>query len=357
MVFVVRQTYNHSMNTQLDQKINKPFAPHRWVRAGHIQTLLARYQPRYLGKTQGEYPLLLDAGPDVTGYAPEHPVRLLGYYTPNATANPSRGLVLTLHGWEGCSHSTYNLLITYALTAAGYDVFRLNLRDHGPGIHVNPYALNPGLFLGTLLDEAATAVQRVAEMAGEQPFYLVGASMGGNFALRLAARHRYTPFHHLQKVIAFNPAINPATATAAIDRQRLFRQYFRKRWFSSLRAKQALFPHLYNFDPLAQIPLITDMTEWLVQHYGGYYGGFSSAAAYFNAYAVQDDAFGALNVPTTIITARNDPVIPSSDFAKLTPHPLLDVQIHPSGGHVGFVDIFPLEHKLPGLLLDELRAT
>jgi len=176
------------MNRSSYQNLNKPFVPHRWVRSGHTQTLLARYRPRALNALPIEQPLLLDAGPDVTGYAPERPVRLLGYYTPRVTPGASRGLVLTLHGWEGCSHSTYNLLIAHALIEAGYDVFRLNLRDHGPGLHVNPYALNPGLFLGTLIDETATAVQRVAEMAGDRPFYIVGASMGGSFALRLAIR-------------------------------------------------------------------------------------------------------------------------------------------------------------------------
>lgn len=342
------------MNSQLYQNLDKPFAPHRWVRSGHTQTLLARYRPNLLSTPLLEHPLLLDAGRDVTGYAPDYPVRLLGYYTPRATPGASRGLVLTLHGWEGCSHSTYNLLIAYALIEAGYDVFRLNLRDHGPGLHVNPYALNPGLFLGTLIDETATAIQRVAEMAGDRPFYIVGASMGGSFALRLAIRHAHQPIANLQKVITFNPAINPGAANDAIDRQRVFHRYFRRRWLASLQQKQRLYPQLYNFDPLVNIQSLHAMTDWLVQQYGDHCGGFHNADEYFNAYRVNDHAFSALTVPTTIITALNDPVIPVNDFFTLAPHPLLDIQIHPSGGHVGFVDIFPLQHKLPGLLLDAL---
>ena len=219
---------------------------------------------------------------------------------------------------------------------------------------MNPYALNPGLFLGTLIDETATAVQRVAEMAADRPFYIVGASMGGNFALRLALRHSEQPMTDLRKVIAFNPAMNPASATDAIDQQPVFRRYFRKRWFGSLRAKQQLYPQLYNFDPLVKMPLIREMTEWLIRHYGGNAGQLQNADEYFNAYRVHDAAFQRLSVPTTIITALDDPVIPVTDFFALTPRPLLNVQIHPTGGHVGFVDIFPLQHKLPELLLAEL---
>ena len=33
---------------------------------------------------------------------------------------------------------------------------------------------------------------------------------------------------------------------------------------------------------------------------------------------------------------------------------MLDVQIHPSGGHVGFMDILPLRHRLPEMVLEQL---
>ncbi|CAN5703823.1 alpha/beta hydrolase [soil metagenome] len=342
------------MSRQGEQNLLKPFVPHRWVRSGQAQTLLSSYRPRQFRSLASAQPILLDAGQDMTGYAPDQPVRLLGYYSPTVTHRPARGLVLTMHGWEGCSHSFYNLLVTQAVNEAGFDVFRLNLRDHGPNLHVNPYALNPGLFLGTLLEETATAVQRVAEMANERPFYLVGTSMGGNFALRMVLRHREQPIPNLQKVIAFNPAINPAAAIQAIDQHRLFRRHFRKRWLGSLLAKEHFYPQFYNFAPLLKMPLILEMTEWLIRHYNAYPGNFHNATEYFDAYAVKEQDFEGLTVQTTIITALDDPIVPIADFLTLTSHPLLDIQIHPTGGHVGFVDIFPLEYKLPRLLLDEL---
>ena len=165
----------------------KPFLPHRPARSGAVQTALARTRPKAIDQfTRAEQPILLDAGPDMTDMDPGRNVRLLGYYS-RTPAIDRRGLVMTLHGWEGCSHSNYNLVLGSSLLKAGYDVFRLNLRDHGPGYHADPYQLNKGIFLGSLIDEAAAATHRVAEMAGDTPFFIVGASMGGNFALRLAA--------------------------------------------------------------------------------------------------------------------------------------------------------------------------
>jgi uncharacterized protein len=344
------------MNRMTAYEPSQPFTPHRMVRAAHVQTLLSTYRPRGLMTNLPEQPLLLDAGVDQTGWDTNHPVRLHGYFTPSGQPGEPRGLVLVLHGWEGHSHSVYNLLTTDTLNRAGYAVFRLNVRDHGPGLHLDPYALNRGFFMGTLFDEIANATQHIAELAGEQPFYIVGASMGGNLALRLAIRHRQQPFHQLHKVIAFNPAISPKQCVRVLDAQPPYRRYFRTRWLRSLRAKQQHFPALYNFAPLEKIWLIHNMTEWVLEHYGSHFGPFNSADEYYQAYSVLGDAFQDLTVPTTIITAANDRVVPVADFYELTPHPLLSLQIHANGGHVGYVDLFPLRHNLPRLLLAALEA-
>ena len=327
-----------------------PFMPPRPLRNASVQTVLARWQPAGMDAFMAtEQPVLLDAGPDATGVEPNHPVRLLGYV--NRTAAPeNRGLVLMLHGWEGCSHSVHNTVVTSALLQAGYDVFRLNLRDHGPGIHVDPHALNKGIFVGTLLDEVATATHQIAAMAGERPFYIVGASMGGNFALRLAIRHSRTPFHNLARVVAVSPAINPSRSTRALDAKLPYRRYFRERWLASLHHKEDLFPDLYDFSAMDPHLSVYDLTDRLVRMFGL----FPDAEAYFTAYGVRGAAFEDLRVPTHIITAANDAVIPVVDFYALKPHPLLDLEIHPTGGHVGFVDGLPLRHRLPAMVLERL---
>jgi predicted alpha/beta-fold hydrolase len=93
------------------------------------------------------------------------------------------------------------------------------------------------------------------------------------------------------------------------------------------------------------------MTEWLVQHYSP----FANAEDYFRHYAVLGDALSGLTVATTILTAADDPVIAVEDFATLTPSPLLDLKIERFGGHVGFVDLWPLRHCLPEMVLAELK--
>ncbi len=323
------------------------FLPHRLVRHGDIQTLLSmRASKAEQPVTVGEQPILLDAGPDYTGMDPERSVRLLAYYTAQRSDGPRRGLVLMFHGWEGCSHSHYNLLTGSRLIKAGYDVVRLNFRDHG-----NTHHLNKGIFYSTLIEEVQVAAEQIAAWAGDDPFYVIGASLGGSFALRLGLRWDMDRYPNLRRVIAVNPVVDPNHTADVLDRSPLYRHYFRKRWLASLQRKAELFPDLYpDLAPLTRLHGMREMTEWLVRRYGPYH----NATEYFDAYAVTNQDIQHLAIPTTIITSTNDPIISVEDFYEFAQSPYLDVQIHPSGGHVGYVELFPFRHALPGLIMNQI---
>jgi uncharacterized protein len=333
------------------------FAPLRWSRSPYLQSAMATVRPwRLRSPGYRELPMIVDAGRDLSPLKAED-VRLLGYYSPQLAANGSaerpKGFVISLHGWEGCSHSTYNVILVDALTRAGYEVFRLNLRDHGPHLHINPFELNRGMFMGTLIEEAHLAVQRVAEMAAGLPVYLIGPSMGGNFVLRMAVRHNQAPIPNLHQVIAISPAVNPCTSIARIDSSQINRIYFRRRWVKSLLAKAEAYPELYDVEELVRIPLIKGMTDRLIRDYTE----MSGADEYLQRYAVDPDSTHDLSVPVTILAAEDDGVIPIQDIRALAPHLLLKRHITPYGGHVGFVSGFPLQHRLPELVLGFMRPS
>jgi predicted alpha/beta-fold hydrolase len=323
--------------------------PPRWLRNGTLQTVVGARRPRGVGMMlPGEQPVLLDGGPDETGYSDR--ARLLAYFNRALGDGPSRGLVIFLHGWEGCSHSLYNLMIGARLLEGGYDLLRLNLRDHGPGYHVDAHSLNPGLFRATMDLEATIAAQYAARWSGGAPVYLVGPSLGGSFVLRMAMRQRTHPIANLAKVVAINPAINPSRATDLVDSQSAILYYFRSRWAQSLRAKQARFPELYDFAPALRMAKVRPMTDWVVRRYTDY----ADAEEYFGGYAVRGRMLHDIAAPTTIITAADDPVVDVADFHRLDAPPHVDVQIHRYGGHVAYVEGWPLRHRLPELILAEL---
>lgn len=327
------------------------FLPRRFVRGGNLQTLLARRQPAENLVRRLEQPMLLDAGPDESGVDPDKPVQMLGYY--NAPLRPAihKGLILLFHGWMGSSHSADVQYLAEAALRKGYSTFRINLRDHGPALHVNPYALNKGLFGGPYLHEVATVARTAALLAGDRPVYLVGGSLGGNFVLRLAALQGQDAIPNLAQTIAICPAVNPGDALAAIDRHPLYRAFFRRVWYRSLRAKQQVFPNFYDFAPMAKLRRIQDMTNWILERHGIW----KDAYEYYAGYTVTPEMLALLRTPTTIIAARNDAIIPIEGIARLKPHENLQIKLQTTGGHMGFVDVFPYRRWLPGAVLMQLE--
>ena len=155
------------------------YQPPWWLRNGHLQTFLGsspwrvRRGARALaaaGATTSEH--VLDAGAGV---------RLHGLLSTLPGTEP-RGLALLLHGWEGSVESSYMRLTAAQLLARGFEVFRLNFRDHG-----NTHHLNEEIFHSCRIDEVVLAAKDIARRFPLWPMVVAGYSLGGNFALRLAA--------------------------------------------------------------------------------------------------------------------------------------------------------------------------
>ncbi len=234
-----------------------------------------------------------------------------------------------IHGWEGSSDSTYVRTTACTLWRAGCDILRLNLRDHGPSHH-----LNPGVFLAVYLDEVVEAAAQAAAATPHLPVWICGFSLGGNFALRIAARWAAAAPSNLSHVVAVSPAIDPLGTTVCIDRHPALRWYFRRKWQRSLRRKQALFPGRYDFSGLDPHMSLMQMTDHLIPRVSTY----PDADTYLAAYAVTPAVYQRIRVATTIVSAADDPVIPVADLLSLPDNPHVRRVIHAHGGHNGFVE-------------------
>jgi predicted alpha/beta-fold hydrolase len=314
------------------------------LRSGNLQTFLASAGLR----ARGANPLLACAREQIV--ATPGGVRLLGSLSAQGRGR-AKGLVFLLHGWEGSMDSTYVRCTGRALFTAGYDVFRLNFRDHGASHH-----LNPGIFYAVQLDEVFEAVAAVAARHPGLPVFLVGFSLGGNFVLRIVRRCAQQPLPGLTHAVAISPVLDPETSTANADRHPLIRRYFLKKWRRSLRIKQRLHPELYDFGDVLAMPSILAATEALLRRHSDY----PSARDYFKAYGLTGGALADLPVSTTLVTSRDDPIIPAADFQNLKVNARTRVEIHPHGGHNGFLTGWGLkshyETAIPGLFDDALNA-
>jgi uncharacterized protein len=297
------------------------FHPRFPLKNAHIQSILSSLRIRAIGAHEWTSGSLEEIFTSSNGG------RLEGLYT-SQRSNRSKGLVIFLHGWEGSVESTYILTTGRYLFANGYDVFRLNYRDHGQSHH-----LNTGLFFATNLVEVFESVRQAATLSNGGPVFLAGFSLGGNFALRISRECAAFPIPNLRHVVAISPVLDPSRATDCIDQAPLYREYFLKKWRRSLRIKQQLFPELYNFEGALRSRSCREMTKALLPHQSE----FSTPAEYFHGYSLTGKDFKNTAIPMTIITAADDPIIPVDDFERLHLASQTRLMIHRHGGHNGFI--------------------
>ncbi len=303
------------------------FTPAPWASSAHLQTMFGSLSLRTWGRNEmvaASREVILDAGEGV---------RLLGSHSPQQ-GRRSNGLIVLLHGWEGSIDSTYMLSTGRFFYRLGYDVFRLNLRDHG-----RSHQLNPGLFHGALTEETSRAVLNVCRWFSAGPRHLVGFSLGGNFALRIALRSEAAEGSLLAGVFCISPPLDPHKATVAIDSGFApYRRYFLAKWKRSLKTKQRHFPDLYNFDAILHHGTCMGLTEAIMP----YYPQLGDYRSYFRQYTLTGDVLAQLKIPATIFMAADDPVVDADDFRGLPQTPLLTLSLQRYGGHCGFLDPFPL---------------
>jgi predicted alpha/beta-fold hydrolase len=298
--------------------------PPRWLRNRHLQSMLAstswrraRLLARARAMLSGTREVLLECGEGV---------RLQCFLS--GASGGGGGPVVLLHGWEGSAESLYVLSLAQLLYSQGFEVARLNLRDHGETHH-----LNRDLFHSCRLPEVVGAMRALQRehFSGRAP-QLVGFSLGGNFMLRVAAQARAAELE-LAQVIAVSPVLDPAETLAALQRGFPgYELYFVRKWLRSLTKKQAAWPDAYDFTGIRGMRDLKTMTAELVRKYTD----FPALEDYLNGYAITGTRLAHLDVPASIVTSADDPIIPAAGLARLARPSCLSVTLSRYGGHCGF---------------------
>jgi hypothetical protein len=302
----------------------KDFSPAGLLRNAHVQSVfpsLALHRSRVLRKAApllaASRELIVDCGEGT---------RLQAFHAAPSTS--PRATALLLHGWEGSASAGYLLSLGQALFERGYAVLRLNLRDHG-----DTHALNRELFHSCRLPEVAGAVRALARQFDAVPFVGIGFSLGGNFLLRVAAEAGAAEAG-LCRVIAVSPVLDPARTLHALEHGLpLYRRYFVWKWSRSLRLKQAAWRDEHDFTPVIRHADLRRMTAELVSSHTSY----ADIDAYLEGYAITGTRLANLRVPSVVLIADDDPIIPIGDLARLAPHPELRIVRTRHGGHTGFL--------------------
>jgi predicted alpha/beta-fold hydrolase len=300
-----------------------PFRPHPLVRGGHLQTIVGSYLPGARPCPAVLHQVALPDGDALAVYedAPADP-RQTGIV-------PQHDVVILVHGLGGCSESSYMLRCSAKLRERGFRVFRMNLRGCGAGIGLARQPLHAGRG-----EDAAAVLEHVHAHCPHSPIHLVGFSMGANIVLKLAGELGGGAPPHLASVMAVSPPIDLVQCTRSIQRglNRIYDRRFVRCLVKHTTQRIAAIPdalsrpltprprRLVDFDSVFTAPL----------------SGFADVDDYYTR-ASSGPVLGRIAVPTLIITAASDPIVPVSAFEAASYSATTQVEIAPCGGHLGFV--------------------
>ncbi|WP_164660146.1 alpha/beta fold hydrolase [Tropicibacter sp. Alg240-R139] len=295
------------------------FVPPVWLRSPVVQSALAsaKFRKRGAGDLEGaaQYYLLTGgSGARTSCLLSRHP--------------RSRGLVVILHGWLGSVQSAYVVSTAKFLFRQGFSVCRVNLLEHGDSVR-----LNPGFHHAAEDADLFDAIAQVADLTNDDAMSLIGYSLGGNFALRIARRLRGQPLPKLRHVFAVSPVIDPVTSSPMIDAHPVMRAYFTRKLRRWLREKTEAFPDRYQAGNIAKQNSVLGMSDDIICGWTE----FEALDDYFCAYRLVPTDFDDCPARLTLFGAFDDPVVNGADIAAMAGRDM-DVVMSPLGGHNGFFD-------------------
>jgi predicted alpha/beta-fold hydrolase len=246
-------------------------------------------------------------------------------------ARDRRPALIGLHGLESSSSAHYMRGLADKAYAAGFSVILLNQRNCG-----GTERLAAGLYHSGLTADTDHVIRELASADGIQQVVVAGYSLGGNLALKLAGDYGTAPPPQLRAVCAVSPVMELEECVRALERrQNFFYQWnFVRGLKARLRRKADLFPDRFPIDCLDAIRTVREFDEvYTAPHFG-----FRDASDYYHRASAMR-VIDRVRLPTLIITAEDDPFVPSAPFhdARVVGNPHLRVIVTRTGGHCAFV--------------------
>ncbi|MDA7979026.1 MAG: alpha/beta fold hydrolase [Pirellulales bacterium] len=288
------------------------------LRNQHVQTILSAWLPsgRHVLPTQLHEVSLSDG--DQLALHDDAPS---GWKQGDAAA-------LLIHGLAGCHGSPYMIRLARKLAERGVRCLRLDLRGAGAGALLATKSYHCGC--GEDIAVAASAVRR---LIADSPLLAVGFSLGGNALLKMLGEANTHGQLLPDAAMAVCPPLDMLRCSDMLSRgfNRIYDWCFTSVLYKRLRYRAqhredinlgfARRPRtLREFDDVYTAPL------W----------GFASVEDYYLRAAARN-VVDQISVPTLILTAADDPMIPADAFHELPQSPHVRVMIVPAGGHTGFV--------------------
>ena len=239
--------------------------------------------------------------------------------------------VVIVHGLEGSVDSQYVIGTGSKAWAAGMSVVRMNMRNCG-----NTEDLTPTLYHSGLSADVGAVAKELIQEDGLHRVAIVGFSMGGNLALKLAGEWSDQGPEQVKAFAAVSPATDLAASADALHSWRnwIYEQRFLRGLRERYRRKAMLFPSVYDLTHLRRFASIREFDHEITARYEG----FASADDYYERSSASR-VLERIRIPTLVIHSNDDPfvrVLPPTR-AKLIKNPAIRFVQTERGGHCAFL--------------------
>jgi len=292
-------------------------SPPWWLKSGHLQTIFAQ----------------------ICSSRPEIQYRRERWDTPDGDfldidfvdGDPKAPWVIALHGLEGCSYSRYILRLMSCLQVLRWNGAVYNFRGCGGEVNRLIRSYHSGD-----TDDLAFVVNNIQKRMNNQPLFLVGYSLGGNVIAKWLGELGHDA---VEKIWGASLNCAPFELTACqVNMDRGINRLYVWKFLRTLRKKamQRLNSNSHNIDIKRAMRALTirDFDDAFTAPAHGFrdylhYYTDSSSMPYLKQ----------IEVPTLILHAWDDPIIPAASFpnqANINGTVVLRALQH--GGHVCFYD-------------------
>lgn len=298
-----------------------PFESLPLLKGGHRQTLAAfLWSGASHGRTGRRHTLKLPDGDE-----------LILHDDCPANWRPSAPVVLLLHGLAGSYLSAYMIRIATKLRALGVRTFRLDHRGCGAGSDLAQRPYHAGRS-----DDVFEALSFIHQQCRGSLLGIVGFSLSGNMLLKMLGESEYRSI--LPRELACSVAVNPPIDLEA-SAQRLEARENRRydRHFVKLLVNDVA--RRLRLHPTAPRPLYQSAPSTLRvfdDQYTARVSGFAGVDDYYAKCSARH-FIPTIAVPTLILTASDDPLVPSAAFETLDGPSAVTVHIAAGGGHLGYL--------------------
>jgi predicted alpha/beta-fold hydrolase len=269
-----------------------------------------------------------------------------------ANWQPTDPVTMLVHGVSGCHGSFYMIRTAAKLSGRGIRTFRLDMRGCGAGWKLAKHSMHAGRG-----EDIGAAILFLARLCPQAPLVAIGFSLGGAILLRALSQCGGELQARLAGAMAIAPPIDLMSCSLRM-RAKENRVYDRTmaRWlYRYVRQRRQANPAIAACDQGPRPRSIYDVDS----RFTAPLANFSSAEDYYLRSSVAPH-LAKITVPTLILAAQDDPLIPFAMFEQAQFSPTTTLFATERGGHVGFFgkrDVDPDRWWLDWRIVDWVRQT